>query len=249
MRGRPRGAVARGPVPRRGLRGRHGAALSHQAATEHYEVRREPASIIDVVVPRKRIAPGTRFHQAETWTAGRHDVKGIPITTIPRLPVDLTDDHTDDELANVIHEAGVPPPVQRAERRRDAMRRANGRRNLDVLERALALRAARQRRDEEPRGAAASSSRTAGEQESSSRCRTRNSTGFEVDLRLAGARSWSMEVDGDGHARPAARRSADAATAMTRSCNAAGFEAVRRVHRVARLSSGTSVTNMWPGRA
>ena len=60
------------------------------------------------------------------------------MTTIHRLLVDLTDDLTPHQLANVIHEAAfrgrfVEPAV------RDAMARANGRRKLHVLERAIEL--------------------------------------------------------------------------------------------------------------
>ena len=67
--------------------------------------------------------------------------KSIPVTTIARMLVDLTDELTAHQLANVIHEATF--------RRRfsltatnDAIARANGRHNLDVLHKALALNAA-----------------------------------------------------------------------------------------------------------
>jgi hypothetical protein len=64
----------------------------------------------------------------------------IPITTVPRTLVDLTDVLTPHQLANVIHEAQfhnlyVPRAVEAA------MARANGRTNLKVLERAIELNA------------------------------------------------------------------------------------------------------------
>jgi hypothetical protein len=60
----------------------------------------------------------------------------IPITTVPRTLVDLTDVLTAYQLANVIHEARFhnrynPPAVEAA------MQRANGRPNLKVLEHAI----------------------------------------------------------------------------------------------------------------
>jgi hypothetical protein len=63
---------------------------------------------------------------------------GIPVTTVHRLLVDLADELTPHQLANVIHEATfrgrfVEPAV------RDAMARAHGRRRLGVLDRAIAL--------------------------------------------------------------------------------------------------------------
>ena len=69
-----------------------GAALSHLAAAELWEVRRYRASLIDVVVPTRRRADGVRVH--ETRTLHPRDVttyKGIPVTTIARTLVDLSD--------------------------------------------------------------------------------------------------------------------------------------------------------------
>ena len=84
-----------------------GAALSHEACAELYEVRRWRASLIDVVVPSERRLTSQR---ADTPRRTLHpdDVtvhKGIPCTTIARLVVDLTDHLTSWEITNVIHEA------------------------------------------------------------------------------------------------------------------------------------------------
>jgi hypothetical protein len=67
--------------------------------------------------------------------------RGIPVTTIPRMLVDLTDVQDAYELANVIHEAQFKGKFS-LPATRDAMARANGRHSLAVLEQALELNAA-----------------------------------------------------------------------------------------------------------
>jgi len=120
-----------------------GAALSHLAAAEHRQVWRYRASLIDVVAPKRRSAiKGVRIHRVRAlhW----RDVtehKGIPVTSIPRMLVDLTDVLDAYELANVIHEAAFKGHFSLLATH-DAMERANGRHNLAVLERALQLNAA-----------------------------------------------------------------------------------------------------------
>ena len=66
--------------------------------------------------------------------------KGIPVTTVARTWVDLTDVQTPWQFANVIHEADFRNLFDLAETR-EAMARANGRRRLAVLDKALALNA------------------------------------------------------------------------------------------------------------
>jgi hypothetical protein len=65
---------------------------------------------------------------------------GIPVTTVARTQIDLTDTLTSHQLANVIHEAAwrnrFNPRATHA-----AMERAHGRRRLHVLDRALELNA------------------------------------------------------------------------------------------------------------
>jgi hypothetical protein len=194
------------------------AALSHLAAAEHYEIRRYPVSVIDVVAPRKRIAPsGTRFHQARRLDPRDVTVhKGIPITTIPRLAVDLSDALSDDDLANVLHEADYRGWLHLANVR-TALARANGRHNLDVLERALALL---------EQGSAGSKSRA----ERALRARLGpewlpNVTveGFEVDLHVPGTKVI-VEIDGPGHRRERTKRD-DALRDEV--LDAAGYEVIR----------------------
>jgi very-short-patch-repair endonuclease len=198
--------------------GGDGAALTGDALAEHYGVTRRRASVIDVVVPRKRTSPpGTRFREARSL--GPKDVtvyKGIPVATIPRLLVDLAQDKTDDELANIIHEAAFRGWFVEANVR-DAMRRARGRR-LKPLERALELR---------KQGSAGTKSRA--ERAMLAQLRAEgldplpNVTveGFEVDL-LVG--NQIIEIDGPGHERPRTR--ADDAL-REEVMQAAGYEVTR----------------------
>ena len=62
--------------------------------------------------------------------------QGIPVTTVARTLVDLTDILTSDELANVIHEAQYRERFS-LEATQRAMERANGRKNLKRLEQAI----------------------------------------------------------------------------------------------------------------
>ena len=64
-------------------------------------------------------------------------MNGIPVTTVPRMLVDLTDVMESDDLANVIHEAAFWKLFSEAATRQ-AMERAPGRK-LSVLEEALRL--------------------------------------------------------------------------------------------------------------
>ena len=65
---------------------------------------------------------------------------GIRVTTVARMLVDLTDILTSHQLAYVIHEADFKR-IFNERAIRASMARANGRRNLHRLERALELRA------------------------------------------------------------------------------------------------------------
>jgi very-short-patch-repair endonuclease len=196
------------------------ALLAHDAAEELYGLRRRRAAVIDVVLPRKRVPPeGVRFHQARRLDPRDGTVyKGIPVTTIPRLLVDLATRRTDDELANVIHEAHFRGWFD--ERRvREAMTRAKGR-TLKPLERALELR---------KQGSAGTKSRA----ERAMRARLKQKgidalpnvtvEGFEVDLHVPGTKTI-VEVDGHGHGRP---RTQEDDALRDEVLTAAGFEVIR----------------------
>jgi hypothetical protein len=115
-----------------------GAALSRLAAAQLCELWRYPVAFIDVVAPRWRQAtPPVRFHRARDLHL--RDVTtylGIPVTTVARTLVDLTDELTKWELANLIHEAAYRARFS-LPATRDAIARANGRHNVHKLADAL----------------------------------------------------------------------------------------------------------------
>jgi hypothetical protein len=181
-----------------------GAALSRLAAAELWEVRRYRASLIDVVVPKWRPPKdGTRLHRARQLHP--RDVtthKNIPVTSIPRTLVDLSDVLTPHQLANVIHEAAYRGRYSLLATR-DAIARANGRHNLDVLHQAIALH---------EHGSAGTKSRSedhflsllqlAGVPEPLVNTHIH---GVEPDFHWPDARV-AVEVDGPGHGRPRTQR-------------------------------------------
>ncbi len=223
-----------------------GAVLGHLAAAELRRVARDTASLIDVVVPRKRSAqPGVRIHEVRRLDP--RDVttfQGIPITTVARMFVDLTETQHPLELANVIHEAAykgwfsVPAT-------RDAMARANGRHKLHVLERAI-----------EHHLAGSAGFRSRGEARLYAAIMRAGLPEPLVNTHLNGeeadfhwpAHALVVEVDGPGHGRP---------RTQTRRCAQGGDVARRRLrgpanrqprrHPIASDSSGRSVMNMCPG--
>ncbi|MBE2319665.1 type IV toxin-antitoxin system AbiEi family antitoxin domain-containing protein [Solirubrobacter sp. CPCC 204708] len=117
-----------------------GAALTGLACAKHYEIWRYRVSLIDVVVPaRRRPKTTARIHRCDTLDP--RDVtgfKGIPVTTIPRLLVDLTGELTKWELANVMHEAEFKD-LLRLDHVRDARERAGRRNHITRLDDAIAL--------------------------------------------------------------------------------------------------------------
>jgi Transcriptional regulator, AbiEi antitoxin/Protein of unknown function (DUF559) len=202
-----------------------GAALSHLSAATLWQISRVRTAGADVVVPRQRRArPGIRAR----WS--RHldprDVtkrNGIPVTTVARTLVDLTDVLTAEQLANVIHEAAFHKRFN-LRAIHAAMARANGRR-LNVLRAALKGRAA---------GSAGTKSgledrflaliRRAGLPEPLPNVHVEAAgSRIEVDaywpeLRLC------VEIDGPGHDRP---RTQEEDNARDRALKAAGLRILR----------------------
>jgi hypothetical protein len=114
-------------------------AASHLSCGAMHGVSRFGEPAIEVVTTSRARPEGVRVH-----TVRRLDPReltsheGIPVTTVHRLLVDLTDEKSPHQIANVIHEAAFRGRfVESAVR--DAMERANGRRKLGLLERAIAL--------------------------------------------------------------------------------------------------------------
>ena len=120
-----------------------GAYLASFNAAVHMKLWRRRVTGIHVLVRRGRRTPrGVHVHTYRRLDPRDVTVRnGIPVTTVPRTLVDLSDVLTPHQLANVIHEAAFRKLFdERAVRA--AMTRANGRHNLHVLERALELNAA-----------------------------------------------------------------------------------------------------------
>jgi hypothetical protein len=137
-------SLAGGPLSREAeflavvLAGGDGAALNRLAAAEHWRVWRYRAPL-SIVVPSRRTIAGVEVHRCTNLDP--RDVTahaGIPVTTIERTLVDLTDELIAEELTNVIHEAAFRRrfsiPATRA-----AMARANGRHRLARLDEAIEL--------------------------------------------------------------------------------------------------------------
>jgi hypothetical protein len=193
------------------------SALSHLSSAELRGISRFRSPVIAVVSPRLRIIEGVQLHRYRKLDP--RDIttyNGIPVTTIHRTQVDLTDVLTPHQLTNVIYQAAykglyVEPAT------RDAMARANGRRNLHVLDRAIALY----------------NSGSAGTRSGAEDAFLRldfpeplvnvGFEGFEVDFRWPDLR-LAVEIDGSHHGRPP-DRAADAR--QDQALQGAGYETLR----------------------
>jgi very-short-patch-repair endonuclease len=178
-----------------------GAVLAGMACAAHLRLTKWVAREIDVLVPKPRKSqPGFRARTCRNL--GPLDIviiDRIPVTTVARTLVDLTDSKEADDLAFMIHEAAYLGKFS-LEATRAAMARANGRRNLGVLEDALQLHLT---------GSAGSRSRL----EKRFRRLVRGAglpaprsnievNGFEVDFYWPGL---CVEIDGGHHARQRSR--------------------------------------------
>lgn len=176
-----------------------GTVLSRRSAAEIHAVNRAPAPLIELISPRRRTVPGAVVQT--TRGLDPRDVtieRGVPVTTIHRTLVDLSDVMPAIELVAVIHETAFRGRFVEAAVR-DAMARANGRHRLAVLEEAIALHHA---------GSAGTRSRA--ERALAHRLRSGGALvnthvlGFEVDFHWP-AHKLVVEIDGGGHGRSAAR--------------------------------------------
>jgi hypothetical protein len=201
-----------------------GACLAWLSAAVHLNLWRRRVAGIHVLVPTRHRGPsGVRVHRCRRLQA--QDITrraGIPVTTVPRTLVDLSDLLTAHQLANVIHEAAFRKLFdERAVRA--AMQRAKGRHKLPVLEKALALNAAGSagtRSDLEDRFLAHTTKSGLPEPLVNTRVQD-----IEVDFHWPQL-GLIVEVDGPGHTRPRTRREDDERDARLR---AAG-------HRILRLA-------------
>lgn len=114
------------------------AVLGRLAAAELWRAWRHRAPI-SILVPSRRTVPGVEVHRCANLDPRDVTVhRGIPVTTVARTLVDLTDELLAEELTNVIHEAAFRRRIS-IPGIREAMARANGRRQLARLEEAIGL--------------------------------------------------------------------------------------------------------------
>ena len=138
--------------PRRRPGRRAGAALSHRPAGRVHGISRFHASHIVVVTTTKRRPKGVEVHRVRTLDP--RDVtthNGIPVTTVHRTLVDLADDLTPHQLANVIHEAAYRRTLRSKPPSATAMDRVSGRRKLARTRARNQTPPRRQRRNQERR--------------------------------------------------------------------------------------------------
>lgn len=117
------------------------SALSHLSVARFWDVSRWGTSVISVVSTARRTLDGVELHTVRRLDP--RDVlirKGIRVTTVARMCVDLTDVLDAYQLAYVIYRAEYWHIFNLAATRA-AMERANGRHNLHVLEHVLELNA------------------------------------------------------------------------------------------------------------
>jgi very-short-patch-repair endonuclease len=189
--------------------------LSVRSCGVLHGVSRFHEEAIEVTTTRRVRLEGVRVHAVRRLDP--RDItshRGIPATTIHRLLVDLTDEHTPHQIANVIHRAAflgryVEPAVL------DSTARAHGRRALDVLDRAIELHRM-----------GSAGTRSGAEDAFLRLVRSEPLVnmelhGFEVDFRWPEQR-LAVEVDGSQHAlRTEADKARDAVL------NAAGWTVLR----------------------
>jgi very-short-patch-repair endonuclease/predicted transcriptional regulator of viral defense system len=199
------------------LAGGEGSALGLLSAGTLHEISRFRSPLIAVVSPRLRIIEGVRVHRyrhLDPRDLTTH--KGIPVTTVHRTQVDLTDVLTPHQLTNVIYRAAYKGRYVEAATR-DSMARANGRRNLHVLDKAIALY-----------NAGSAGTRSGAEDAllaltSDEPLVNMQFEGFEVDFRWPDLR-LAVEIDGPHHGRP---RDRDADARQDRALQAVGYETLR----------------------
>ena len=138
-------------------------------------------------------------------------VNGIPVTTVARTLVDLTDVMDAEQLAQRDPRGRVSGAVQPSKPPARPWTRANGR-QTGRARGGDATAHERQRRHAEPASKTGSSSSSAAPG-SPSRSSTRTSHGFEVDFRWPGL---NVEVDGGHHAARARRARTGSSDAVLR---------------------------------
>jgi hypothetical protein len=183
--------------------GGNGAALGRlHAPALMLDVRRFPLGEPAVLTPRRhRPVPGVEMHWCRNLD--QRDVttcNGIPVTSMARALVDLTDVLTAHQLTYVIKEAAYRKRLDLDATHR-AMERGNGRRNLKALDRAIELYLTGSAGTKSPHEDAF----LALVADLPEPLVNTQLAGFEVDFLWPEA-MLVVEIDGGGHGRPTARR-------------------------------------------
>jgi hypothetical protein len=86
-----------------------GAVVSHLAAAQLLNLRsgRVPRPEVTILVDNGRRRPGIRIHRSTLHPLDVSTLDGIPITTVPRILLDLAPRETPDRLTRMCHEAWV----------------------------------------------------------------------------------------------------------------------------------------------
>jgi hypothetical protein len=192
-----------------------GAVLASLSAAVLWKAWRRPVREIHVLAPKDR-RPQAGFKLRTTRRLDKRDVTevdGIPVTTLARTLVDLTDVLTAHQIANVIHEAAYHELFDRRETY-EAIQRANGRPNITRLHEALQANGAGTRSHLEDRFLSLIGDLP------QPLVNTRIA-GIEVDFAWPGL---IVEIDGPGHTRPRTKQEDAERDAILK---AAGYEVVR----------------------
>ena len=210
-----------------------GAALSHLSAAKHRGLWRYRLACVEVVASSYRRIDSVRVHRARRLDPRDVTVyDGVPITTVARMLVDLAEELTKWELANIIHEAAFREIYsQRATCA--AIERADGRR-VNVLRAAMAMH---------EDGSAGTKSRDelrfliANERLGNPEPLVNVAlNGFEVDFHWPRLK-LALEVDGPGHARKRTQREDGE---KQQAWEEAGFRVLRDVQEALRTASVAS---------
>jgi uncharacterized protein DUF559 len=197
-----------------------GAFLGRRSAAALWEMLRDRRVISDVLAPRGRRPKGPvlvhTYRRLDPRDVTVH--RGIPVTSIARTFVDLSDVLTVFGLVAAIRESAYHRPFDEPATR-EAMARANGRCNLHVLDAAI---------DRYLHGSAGTKSRNEDAflvliRELPEPLVNTTHEGEELDFYWPDRR-LNVEVDGPGHLRPAVKR-ADAR--RDRKLRAAGYTILR----------------------
>ncbi|MDA0162854.1 endonuclease domain-containing protein [Solirubrobacter ginsenosidimutans] len=176
--------------------------LCNRPAATLLRISRFRSSVPHVLVTRRhRPVEGIVIHHCRDLDPRDVTVhRGIPMTTVPRILLDLGEDHTVWQVTNVIHEAAFRKCFDVAATRR-MLARSTGRRGVALVERAIALHLA---------GSAGTKSALedafiALATDLPEPLVNTIHEGEELDFLWPDCR-LNVEVDGPGHRRPAVRR-------------------------------------------